>query len=384
MDSAAPFARVWLLALCCLGAAQSGCARLQSWRRPDPSDTMLGKVSSGVDGAMGQTSGQRRDLAMPPVEMARRTTEDASGSASGRPAERPVSVTLQPPRSVQTTAEGPGNSRPSLPAGSIMAAAEPQPPRRPRPSKTKSEQATEAMAKLVAESRSRLDALASYQVLLTRQERVAGTLLPSEQVLLSIRRQPQAVRIEWPDGPHKGREVIYAADQNGGLLQVNMADSVVPVPRLSIPTDSPMALSRSRHPITEAGLDTIVSRLENSLKLYQAGDPSVGRLTYGGLETPPEVEHACHKITQAKPDGETWVVYLDSQSLLPSLVQASDPSGAVLEKYAFRNLQPNVAELTTAAAFDADRRWGQSSSLLSRLARSTTASDSKPAQTPPR
>ena len=41
--------------------------------------------------------------------------------------------------------------------------------------------------------------------------------------------------LEWPNGPHKRREVLYSASENGGLMHVNMADSLLPVPRLSLP-----------------------------------------------------------------------------------------------------------------------------------------------------
>ena len=58
------------------------------------------------------------------------------------------------------------------------------------------------------------------------------------------------IRLEWREGPHKGREVIYAAGQNAGLMHINMADSLVPVPRMSLAPDSPMVTRTSRHPIT--------------------------------------------------------------------------------------------------------------------------------------
>ena len=88
---------------------------------------------------------------------------------------------------------------------------------------------------VLAESRARLEGLGNYQVWLNRQERVGNTLGTPEDVVLSIRREPAAVRLEWPNGPHKRREVLYSASENGGLMHVNMADSLLPVPRLSLP-----------------------------------------------------------------------------------------------------------------------------------------------------
>ena len=43
--------------------------------------------------------------------------------------------------------------------------------------------------------------------------------------------------------------------------------------------------------------------------------------------------------------------------------------GELIERYIYRNLRPNPAELASADAFDPDKRWGEPKGLLSRLAR---------------
>src|SRR5262249_26067888 len=83
----------------------------------------------------------------------------------------------------------------------------------------KGEQAVTA-ASLVAASRARIESWTSYQVELNRQERVGESLQEAEDVVLSIRRQPRAVRLEWPSGPHRGREVLYSETETNGLMQV--------------------------------------------------------------------------------------------------------------------------------------------------------------------
>jgi hypothetical protein len=233
------------------------------------------------------------------------------------------------------------------------------------------------LQELVAAARKRLDSASSYQVHLTRQERVGTSLLPAEDVLLSVRRDPKAVRIEWPEGAHKGREVIYVADAQGGFMHVNMADSLVPVPRLTLRPDSSMAMAQSRHPITEAGFETIVERLQDTVKRAQQGDSSIGRVTYNGLTTPELLKTACHQIAQRKPDGETWVVFLDPANGLPAVVYAHDAQGNLLERYVFRDFKPDPPDLATAAAFDPSTRWGQPQGFLNRLARATQSSEPK-------
>jgi hypothetical protein len=231
---------------------------------------------------------------------------------------------------------------------------------------------------VVASARARLNALRNYQVRINRQERVGDRLLPAEDVVLSIRRDPKAIRLEWPEGPHKGREVIYCADAHGGLMHVNMADAPVPVQRLTLPPDSPLILSNSRHPITEAGFETILDHLEAALAASRSGSPAGGRLTDAGLEQPVPLERPCQKLVQVKPSGETWVVYIDPQSHLPALVQANAANGDLLERYIFRDPRPDRPELTEAAAFDPDRRWGPAQGLLQRLAKAV-GTETKPA-----
>src|SRR5262249_10829778 len=61
-------------------------------------------------------------------------------------------------------------------------------------------------AALLSQAEAKLEALNTYQVRISRIERVGGQLLPEEEILLSIRRHPKAVRLEWPSGANKGRE----------------------------------------------------------------------------------------------------------------------------------------------------------------------------------
>ena len=154
---------------------------------------------------------------------------------------------------------------------------------------------------------------------------------------------------------------------------VNMADSKIPVPRLSLPPDSPLALHNSRHPITEAGFDTILRNLQKTIDENKAGDRSHGRIVYTGLEQPQPLDHPCHKIVRVTANGETWQVFLDPESKLPAMVQATAANGDLLERYLFRAVEPNPAALAVADAFDPNRRWGEPKGLLHRLARATAS-----------
>jgi hypothetical protein len=230
-----------------------------------------------------------------------------------------------------------------------------------------------ALVTLLSKSRNRLDGLTSYQVKMTHQERISGVLNPPEEVILSIRRNPKAVRLEWPTGAHKGREVLYAADAKGGMMHVQMGNSTIPVPRLSMAPDSPLAARDSRHPITEAGFDTVVGNMEEALLAQQSGDPSLGAIRYAGMERPSGLDKPCHKVVRVTPSNETWVVYLDPESNLPVFVEATAGNGEVLERHSFRDPSFDLPELASAEAFDPDARWGPPKGFLQRLARAGSA-----------
>ena len=162
----------------------------------------------------------------------------------------------------------------------------------------------------MSEARAALDRMTSYQVLMHRQEHVNGELQPEEDVVLAIRREPRAVRLSWPIGPHKGREVLYRADEPGGLMHVNMADSALPIPRLSIPPDSPMVMKNSRHPVTEAGFDSLIRGLEDApgrrlgAQLRRPRDPAPARPSSTIAWSGPRARARSHGSTSTrKPDS---------------------------------------------------------------------------------
>jgi hypothetical protein len=276
-----------------------------------------------------------------------------------RPAEIPADhsvsgVSLQPPTSLD--ARSPSRPSPAslgVPnASKILASAE----RRPEPV------SRENPSEIVAEARKALDALTNYQVSLHRQERVNGTLLPEEDVVLAIRREPRAVRLTWTKGSNQGREVLYRADDPSRQMQIKMANPALP--RLSLAPESPMVMRNSRHPVTEAGFDSLVEGLENALK-----DPSNAGLTYSGPETAEGLDGPHPFLIRKTPSGETWKVHLDPQTHLPSMVLAVDSKGDLLERYLFKEFRPNLPELALAEAFDANARWGQPRGLFGRLAK---------------
>jgi hypothetical protein len=222
---------------------------------------------------------------------------------------------------------------------------------------------------VLAQAESRLRSLSAYQVKFSRSERVGGQLQPEEEIVLSVQREPKAIRLEWTNGANKGREVIYARDIDPRMIFVHLPSTTIPLPSLRIPVDSPLVMKNSRHAITEAGFETIVANLQSADGGNDRNQKDGGTVEYKGLEPPPGSAQPAHHFVRRARNGETWNVYFDARSMMPSLVQAVDSQGTLVERYLYRAVRENPAELASAGAFEPDKRWGESKNLLSRIAR---------------
>jgi hypothetical protein len=364
-----------------LALLDPGCARLRQERREEPPLGRLKddresedhyRATKGVDLDSGATADRRLDSPRANLDgiadarqhpRAKRPQPEAVAAATRAPmAERPVSVALQSPTTIPVASDSDATAGPTARTTWVSHA-----------DRTAEALSKPDLAAIIGQARTRLDAMQNYQVAMSRQERIGDALQPSEDVVLSIRRQPKAVRLEWPDGPNKGREVLFAEGDGDGQMHVRMGSNSI-LPPMTLAPDSPLALRNSRHPITEAGLDTIVANLERVLE----GRANGGRLTYEGLTTPDSFDHPCHTLREVRPDGETWVVSIDPKTNLPVSVTATAADGSVLERYSFRDLRANVPDLASASAFRPDDRWGKSGGLMGRLARSKPKDDDLP------
>ncbi len=326
--------------------------------------------------------------AEPPVQWS-----DESGTAAPRTirttgeTNRPAVVTLPPPPTIPE-----GLPRPEAVAGPAVAAATPPPGPTPPDSTTAPTLAAPVltappatadaqgptpaapvdgirqMRELIDAGRARLASLTNYQVTMARQERVGDSLMPAETVLLSLRREPLAVRLEWPSGKSQGREVIYSPQETRGQLQIYSPGTLMP--RVTLAPTSALVMRNSRHPITEAGFGSILDTLDRSLQPHEQGQAIRARMVYAGQETPAEVGRPCHKLVEDRENGEHWEVFLDTASGLPALVHGTTGSGDLLEHYVFGDVRTDLPDLASATAFDPDARWGgKGGGLLGRLSR---------------
>lgn len=338
-----------------------GCSRLRSFRSVGLAPTLLGGrpkvVSAGRDlyasraneGRGGETAQPTivADQAVQPGTIIHSTAQPAGAFAASEP------LHIVPPISVDVS---PIDILPPVDLSKIESDLK----------KPASPSAIDETKRLIGLARDRLKTMKTYQVRLNRQERVGNNLLPAEDVLLSIRREPRAVRLEWPDGAHKGREVLYTEGADGGLMHIRTPNALVP--RMTLPPDSPLVARSSRHPITEAGFDPLLRNLDESITA-QASGAIHDQFTVNGPQPLPATGRPARKVVRVTADRETWNVWFDESTHLPALVEAHDANGDLLERYLFLDPQLDPADLNLANAFDPDARWGASRGLLGRMAR---------------
>ncbi len=376
-----PWARFseWLLVGLglCLALSGPGCAGGRSSRTAGTTmlsglrpPSLIGSRVRSQDGTSLVGRLKRRALPSRAAEPALATAPSVSWSEPGALATRPPGKPVRPahvvlPAAPSLPSEGPKVAQASTPAPAQAAPSAPE----VKPS------GIAQIRALIDTGQNRLDSIRDYQVLMTRQERVGSTLQPAEEVLLSLRRTPWAVRLEWPTGPTQGREVIYSEQETGGQLQIYAPGTLVP--RLSLAPDSPLVMAKSRHPITEAGLGDVLEKLDRSLTPHEQGRAAGASMSYDGIVSREDLAQPCHQITEVRANGEVWVVALDGETCLPVLVDGRTGSGDLLEHYVFRDLRTNLPELASANAFDPNSRWKNAGGgLLSRLAGTPPAANS--------
>lgn len=211
--------------------------------------------------------------------------------------------------------------------------------------------------------------IASYIVRLRRREQVQGKDKPEEILLMKFRKQPFSVYFKWLGEEGKGREVVYVQGHYGNQLHTRLAaGDVLLLPagrRISLAPDNPLVLSSSRHPITDAGLGSLLDHLGQILQATERGDARLGSLRCLGPLRRPEFETPCEGVEETIPPGRDphlprggrrlW--FFDAQRHLPTLVITYDATGHEVEYYCFDRWQYPVH--LDDDDFNPDRLWSQ-------------------------
>jgi Protein of unknown function (DUF1571) len=351
--------------------------------RRQPVQVTLGRPEPlpGLSPASESESSRLASSATPSWRPAGDESDPGDGPALSQPAQTFVAENSLPEDVRPGPPLEPADEAPAAPAGDHAPAqlalanqSEPDPASAGPAGETGDNTAREDGKLILAQAVAKLKGLEAYQVKMQRRERVGGSVLPEEEVLLSIRRKPKAVRLEWVNGSSKGREVIFSPALDAKMIYVHQPATAVVMPSMKIAVDSPLVMKNSRHTIAEAGFETIITNLQKAKTEPDSSGAGGASLEYKGMEKAAGVDRSCHHFIRHTASGETWDVYLDPRSLLPRLVLAENQQGDLLERYVYSDIRENPKELASAAAFSPSERWGEGKGLFSRLAKAASGS----------
>jgi len=203
------------------------------------------------------------------------------------------------------------------------------------------------MRELQRKAAERYALIDSYMVRMKRREVVNGQQRPEEIMLLKFRKDPWSVYVKWLGPEAQGREVVYVKGKyKNELVTLTAAGDVFLLPagrRFSLPPDSPLIKSKSRYPITEAGMGGIIERFGKLVDAVERGDTRQGTIKYLGKIVRPEFSDKVAAVMQTMgpgadpllPKGGQRLWFFDSHTHLPALVITHDDSGREVEYYCY-------------------------------------------------
>ncbi|MCI0380709.1 MAG: DUF1571 domain-containing protein [Gemmataceae bacterium] len=193
--------------------------------------------------------------------------------------------------------------------------------------------------------------LDSYVLRLRRREVINGSVQPEELILFKFRREPWSVYFKWLGPEAKGREVIYVKGRYENQIQtLTAANDIFLLPagrRIKMSPVSILVKSKSRYPITEAGLGALIDRFGRLVTGMEKGDPREGQGKYLGPMKRPEFEHKLEAVQQTLPPkadpvlpgGGNRLWFFDPHLSLPVLVVTQDQTGREVEYYCHDRIQ---------------------------------------------
>lgn len=225
--------------------------------------------------------------------------------------------------------------------------------------------AIERAGVLLAEARASFARVRDYTGTLVRQERIGGELQPEQFIDVRIRQQPFSVGLKWTSPRNlAGQEAIFVNGKNNNEIRAKGTGILAIAGYVSLPTNDPRVMRKSRHAITETGIGNmldVISRSYEIVRRLPAGQVTVTVADYAFQQRPCTRIELAHHVYNPQLYCYRCVVYVDREPRLPVRVEVYDwpvrngnPNGELLECYSYINLRFNQG-LTDAAFEPAER-----------------------------
>ena len=210
-----------------------------------------------------------------------------------------------------------------------------------------SQDSNQMLQSLLARAEAAYSRVDNYVSIFIRQERVGGKLGPRERIRLSFRKNPWSIHLVWLSKPKAGRQLIFVPGHYDNKIHGREPTFFGSIP-LKMDPHGNLARRNSRHPITEAGIGSMIKRFRRDVARLKRG----GTIRYVGLEAHGSSSRPMHHVQSVSANQWRRDLYFDTQSSLPILLEVSDSNGERLEFYSFGNFNMNVPELNNPDAFN--------------------------------
>lgn len=219
--------------------------------------------------------------------------------------------------------------------------------------------------RLIADARASFARVQDYTATLVRQERIAGQMQPEQFIELRVREKPFSVYLKWTSPKQfVGQEAMYVTGKNKNQMRAKGSGLAALAGYLSMPPDDPLAMKRSRHPITDTGIGQLTEAIARTFEFERRFPPSVVKLNfaeYAFQQKPCTRMEVVHSTNNGQFYCYRCVVFFDKEMKFPVRFEAYDwpapngnPNGELLECYSYINMKFNVG-LTDAAFGNLDK-----------------------------
>src|SRR5579871_590577 len=149
------------------------------------------------------------------------------------------------------------------------------------------ESSQSALKRLARRAADQEKTLNNYVCRIRRREQVNGKDQPEEIILLKYCRAPLSIHCKWLGDEAKGREIIYVQGRRDNRVSVltGKGDMLGAGKRLTFPLESPVVRSKSRYPLTEAGVGSAAVRFAALAEAIEHGQTNAGLLRYLGAQS---------------------------------------------------------------------------------------------------
>lgn len=200
---------------------------------------------------------------------------------------------------------------------------------------------------LVAQGQKSVAKLGTYSATLIKNERVKGSMIGEQTIKVLIREDPFGARLDYTDGPGKGRRATYDSPTRPKELRVKEAGMLGIVGAVWIDIDSSLTRAESNHAVTELGFGPL-------LRLMKRDADAVRAQGFAMQQTEQSFDKNGYWCVTFIPQPGAKNLYaaktrvcMDGDQLLPLVVEVHDAKG-LLETYRWKDVK---AETLAADAF---------------------------------